>query len=378
MKKILLVSSLYPTEQSPGYGIFVKNCERGLIENGFKVDKAVIARTPSNILYKAALYLLFYFDILFKGFFSGSDLIYAHFISHSCLPLYLISLFREVKIAVNIHGGDVFPEGRIRKLAHRLFLKRLIAETLQKADLIITPSREYKRIAAERYGARRDKIFVSPSGGVKPETFAPADKKQCRKTLGIGENDFVAGYVSRLEESKGCGVLAEAAGIVKKSGGVGGITYMVVGNGSMRKNLDEATAGYGLEKEIIRFEKAEQEKLRYYYSAMDVFIFPTLKESLGLVGIEAMACGVPVIGSRLGALGEYIIEGRTGFFFNPGDAEDLASKIKSYYRLGPELRSKISDNAIKMAANFDSAAVACKLSQKFKQMLEAETNEKRH
>ncbi|HOT77053.1 MAG TPA: glycosyltransferase, partial [Candidatus Wallbacteria bacterium] len=171
-------------------------------------------------------------------------------------------------------------------------------------------------------------------------------------------------------------VLAEAAGIVKKSAALSGLTYLVVGNGSLRKKIDETAAEYGMQNEFIRFERAEHENLRYFYSAMDVFIFPTLKESLGLVGIEAMACGVPVIGSRLGSLGEYIIEGRTGFFFNPGDAEDLASKIKLYYGLGPAQRSKMSENAIKMAANFDSAAAAGKLAQKFKSMFEAETNEK--
>lgn len=376
MKKMLLVSSLYPTEQSPGYGIFVKNCERGLIENGFEVDKAVIRRTPSGVFHKALLYLLFYVEILFKGLFSGSDLIYAHFISHSCMPLYLVSLFSGAKIVVNIHGGDILPEGRLRRLAHRLFLKRFVFAALRRADLIITPSREYKRIVIDSYKAAAGKIFVSPSGGVKLETFAPADKKQCRKKLGIGENDFVAGYVSRLEELKGCGVLAEAAGIVKKSAALSGLTYLVVGNGSLRKKIDETAAEYGMQNEFIRFERAEHENLRYFYSAMDVFIFPTLKESLGLVGIEAMACGVPVIGSRLGSLGEYIIEGRTGFFFNPGDAEDLASKIKLYYGLGPAQRSKMSENAIKMAANFDSAAAAGKLAQKFKSMFEAETNEK--
>jgi glycosyltransferase involved in cell wall biosynthesis len=364
MIKILLVSSLYPDAQKPGYGIFVQNCENNLKSNGFEIERAVIAGTPSGFLHKIALYISFYARILYMGFFGRHDIIYGHFVSHICIPLYLISLIKNVKIVINIHGGDISVEGGLRKLIYRLLLNPFIKKIFAKAALVIAPSRYYKKILTARYKLENDKIFVSPSGGVDAAKFKPLGRRECRNKLAIAEDNFVIGYISRLETNKGWRFFLEAAAALKKSGVINKLSFLAVGGGSQRAGFDETVRALGLEKEIKYIPKASHEELERFYGAMDLFIFPTLKESLGLVGIEAMACGLPVIGSRIGALCEYIIEGKNGFFFKTGDSEELKDKIEYYYKLPDDCREKIFEAALKTASYFDSKAVSNKLSAK--------------
>ncbi len=364
MIKMLLVSSLYPSAQKPGYGIFVQNCENGLKEHGFEIERAVIDATPSGLLHKIALYISFYARILYMGIFGRYDIIYGHFVSHICLPLYLISLVKKVKIVINIHGGDISVEGDIRKLIYHFILNPFIKKIFAAAALIISPSRHYKRILAARYKLENDKIFVSPSGGVDPLKFKPLDPLECRQKLSIAKDKFVIGYISRLEENKGWRFFLEAAAALKKSGVIKKVSFLAVGGGSQRAEFDETVLAFGLEKEITYIQKASHEELELFYGAMDLFIFPTLKESLGLVGIEAMACGRPVIGSRIGALGEYIVEGKNGFFFETGDSEELKKKIEYYYNLPADGRKKISEAALKTASYFESKAISNKLCAK--------------
>ncbi len=376
MIKILLVSSLYPTAQKPGYGIFVRNGENGLKENGFEIERAVIADTPSGLLHKIALYISFYARILFVGIFGRYDIIYGHFVSHICIPLYLISLVKKVKIVINIHGGDISVEGNVRKLIYRFILNPFIKKIFAAAALIISPSRHYKRILAARYKLENDKIFVSPSGGVDPAKFKPHDPLECRRKLSIAEDKFVIGYISRLEKNKGWRFFLEAAAKIKNSGVIKEVSFLAVGGGSQRAEFDEMVRAFGLEKEMTYIQKASHEELELFYGAMDLFIFPTLKESLGLVGIEAMACGRPVIGSRIGALGEYIIEGKNGFFFEMGDSEGLKDKIEYYYAMPPAGRKKITEAALKTASYFESKTVSNKLCEKLSVLLSRQSDER--
>ncbi|OGM01170.1 MAG: hypothetical protein A2008_07395 [Candidatus Wallbacteria bacterium GWC2_49_35] len=365
MRKVLIVSSLYPTAANPGYGIFVKNCEDGLAENGFVTDHAVIGGSPSGWLHKLFLYAFFYARALYKGLFNDYDILYGHFVSHICLPLYLIALVRKPAMVINIHGSDILVEGGIRRFIYSYFLAPLIKKILRGASLVITPSRQYRKILASKFGVDGAKIFVSPSGGIDAQKFRALDKNECRRKLGLDEKEFVIGYVSRIEKNKGWQVLVEAVSDLKKTGAAGNFKALVVGKGSEVNKFKEKVSALGLEKEIMHIENTVRDELSTFYSASDIFIFPTLKESLGLVGIEAMACGAPVIGSRIEALGEYLIDGVTGFFFDAGSPSDLSEKITLYYKLSVEKKRKLSDNALKMAVSFDSKLTAKKLSEKF-------------
>lgn len=98
-------------------------------------------------------------------------------------------------------------------------------------------------------------------------------------------------------------------------------------------------------------------------------IFPTmLYESLGLVGIEAMACGCPVIGSNIGCLPEYIKDGITGFLFESGNSHELAERITYFYKLTDEQRNTMRIQAVKTAHQYDSDEISRMLISKMKEI----------
>jgi glycosyltransferase involved in cell wall biosynthesis len=91
----------------------------------------------------------------------------------------------------------------------------------------------------------------------------------------------------------------------------------------------------------------------------DVFVFPTYRqeESLGLVGLEAMACGVPVIATKIGGPLGYIVDNENGFLFDIKNVTMLAEKIMAFYKLPEIEKNKMKRNAITTAQTYDSVTV---------------------
>ena len=87
-----------------------------------------------------------------------------------------------------------------------------------------------------------------------------------------------------------------------------------------------------------------------------------------MVGLEAMACGVPVIGSTSGGITTYLDNGKNGFTFTPGDATDLKEKILSFYGLKEEERMLLSENAIQTSRKYQSKEVSKNLITKLKSL----------
>ena len=109
-----------------------------------------------------------------------------------------------------------------------------------------------------------------------------------------------------------------------------------------------------------------QEELADYYNKMDVFVFPTkYEESLGLVGLEAMACGTPVIGSYLGGLTDYIVDGKNGFFFEVGNAVALADTLMKYIGLSESEKSTMRKNATLTSKKYANTKVVKCLYDRF-------------
>ena len=100
---------------------------------------------------------------------------------------------------------------------------------------------------------------------------------------------------------------------------------------------------------VIFFGSKEQNLLRNYYSASDVLIVPSLYESFGLVTIESLACGTPVIVSRTGEMTKIIHENKNGFHFSPNNPPSLVSAILHFFKNRESLwkKDEIRENIIK-------------------------------
>lgn len=344
--KFLLVSNMYPAIKSPSYGVFVRNIVDKLSEHEkISFDKAVISGKPTGILSKALSYLFFYIKAFILGFLGKYDFIYIHYISHSSLPILLLNLFNKKKIIINIHGGDVLQHDDVSNLAFK-FKRYISKKVIDVADLIVVPSLSYSRLVIEQYGASKDNIVVYASGGINTNLFSPKKNFAKNKKLTLG-------YVGRLEPVKGVHLLTRVAKKLKDEG----IDFhlSITGNGSLKESLLSEINRENLESYISYQEQKIQSELPDLYRSFDVLIFPSKAESLGLVGLEAMACGCPVLGSNIDGIKNYLQPEYNGLIFREGDVNDLFEKILLIKSLSSTELQTISENSVKTASQFESS-----------------------
>jgi 1,2-diacylglycerol 3-alpha-glucosyltransferase len=176
---------------------------------------------------------------------------------------------------------------------------------LGRTDHIIAPS-ETAREALERRGI--GPVSVVPNG-VDTDRFAPVDGLAFRARHDLPEGPLV-GYTGRHGFEKRLTDLVAAADGMDA-------TFVLGGDGPARKTLQEEAAEQDMDVRFLGF--LDREELPQFYSALDVFAFPSPVETQGLVALEAMACGTPVVGVESGALTETIDDGVTGYHYEPGD-----------------------------------------------------------
>ena len=198
------------------------------------------------------------------------------------------------------------------------------------------PYHELER-SMKKLGVKR-KMYVAKLG-VDIDRFSPSkDKRMSKKKIGIDSEEIVIGYVGRISQEKNLEVLKNAfdkLGYEKKK-------LLIVGDGAEEQ------------KEVLKSINNCQitgfvNNVEDYLKAMDVFVQPSHTETTSLATLEAMACGLPVIVSKVGFMKQYIVKEQNGLFFPKSDSIVLASKISRIID-EPELRKKLSENARKTVA----------------------------
>ncbi|MAG65353.1 MAG: GlcNAc transferase [Pseudomonadales bacterium] len=356
--RLLTISNMYPTPQWPGYGVFVKNFVTSLEEEGHEVDLSAIHGKSSSRLGKIKKYVKMTLSIYSNLATKKYDLIYVHFGSHSLLPFLPIYIFLKTPMVVNFHGEDLLPRSTTEKIISK-FTKPII----QKARLIVVPSYFFRDIASERYPDST--IFISPSGGVNTRVFKPG------KELDWSGKPINYGFISRIDEGKGWQCFLKAMCILKSEYNYKKFKATIIGNGDQASMLEAEITKLGL-KDLVTYQgPLPHHSLASAIQDFTFFVFPTeLPESLGLVAIEAMACGIPVIGSNTGATSEYIDEGVNGYTFSKGDAEELAKKLNTATTLPTAELRKLSLGALSTAKRYDANITSELLISKLEEIVE--------
>lgn len=356
MSRILIVSNLYPSKKDPTYGTFVYNfCKE--LESYFEntiIDKCVIRGRTTSIIIRISKYIIFYLSSFFHLLCFKYDLVYVHYISHSIPPVWLALKFRKQPIAYNVHGDDLI----VRSKQGELFLK-MAQSLLCKSKIIVVPSSFFKELLLIKNPAIIDNnIIVSPSGGVDKSFYYPEniEKKSC--------SVIHLGYVSRIDKGKGWSLFIRSVKQLTERGT--NVKASIVGMGNQTEEMNNLIGELNLNSVITYYGGVSHAELPSLYRSLDLFVFPTsLQESLGLVGLEAMAACTPVVGSNIGGLKSFIIDGVNGFLFEPDDIEDLNSKILRYLELDRDKKNQMRLSAYKTALEYESKMISTRL---FKQM----------
>lgn len=339
-----MISPMYPSVKDPVYGTFIKIYFDLFCRYNSGTTNLICIRGRSYSLgTKVIKYLVFYSQIFYHLLFKKYDVIYVQTITTTIPPIKLVSVIKKINLVFNVHGSDVITVSRKTE-----FLKRLSIPLLYKAQLIVVPSDYFKSVVLNMFPKLKSgKVFVSPSGGVDVCCFCPCPNRSKIMTLG---------YVSRIDKGKGWDDFVELiAKLIRKGYKVKGI---IAGRGADEGNLLQMIQSKEVSNNIDYIGPVAHDKLPKLFNMFDLFIFPTRRrEGLGLVGIEALSCGVPVIGSNIGGVPGYIKNGENGFLFETGDIEDMYNKTILYFNLNSQEKDRMSRNARRTAEKYETNIV---------------------
>ena len=216
--------------------------------------------------------------------------------------------------------------GQEREPVSRLITERRLAHA---SDRVLAATESEKNLLMKYYNVPGENIGVVPCG-VNLRRFHPVARGLARKELGLHESQFIALYVGRFAPVKGLERFLAAAVHLRFHRG---LRFVIIGGDDQKTRT--ATELSRLAKRaslggVVQFRgRIEHDLLPLYYSAADVLVVPSYYESFGLVALESLACGTPVIATRVGAMDTLIQEGRTGFLVDRPSPLSLASAIQN-------------------------------------------------
>ena len=249
---------------------------------------------------------------------------------------YSANLLREqrgIPLVVTIHATEY---GRVRDQVYTVDLSRRIhlaeMHLMRNADLLITTSEFMRKELMQELGASGDKIAVIPNG---IDTSGLRNLRQRRSEWAGFRQQFAAPdeplafFVGRLVWEKGPDVLVDAMHLVRQR--IPGARAVIAGTGSMRQDLVDKVAALGLQEHVHLVGFVDDETRDRFYAVSDVAVFPSRYEPFGIVALEAMAAGVPVVVGA-GGLTEVVADGVTGLVAEPGSGFSLSECILEVFR----------------------------------------------
>jgi len=250
-------------------------------------------------------------------------------------------------------------------------------EVMALADYLVAATPLERAQMVWLYGADAAKIVVIPCG-VDLNLFGPVPQDEARQILGLPAKRRVVLFVGRIEPLKGIDTLLRAMALVAHNlpGDQEDLSVIIIGGapgagaGQVKQELERLESlrvELGIDHLVTFLGAQNQDTLVYYYSAADMVVVPSHYESFGMVALEAMACGTPVVASKVGGLAFSVQDGQTGFLVPNGDPEALAAKIQLLLN-DDELRRQLGGQATHWARRFGWPVVADQIVDLYQQV----------
>lgn len=217
------------------------------------------------------------------------------------------------------------------------------------------------------YRADASKLTIIPPG-VDTSHFYPIDKDEAKQFIGLKPEDRMILFVGRIEPLKGVDTLIQAMSYLSDDlkNKEKPVHLAIVGGdvnvnphemSSEMKRLQKLSDDLCMGSTILFLGKRAQDTLPYYYSAAEMLVMPSLYESFGMVALEAMACGTPVIASEVGGLGYLVENDVTGFTIPDSDPQVLSEKI-SVLLSNHDVRIDMGCRAVEHATKYEWGTIA--------------------
>ncbi len=245
-------------------------------------------------------------------------------------------------------GRKIFPSWGRRVIA----ISSLVAEELEKTHEVAHSKIRVIFNGLNVAGRRKKILEQNPS--------------EIRRKLGIPENSFVIGSISRLVEDKGHRYLVEAVGKLKKK--FPQVFLLIVGEGREKAALERLAKKAGLEKQSLFIASAVD--ISEFLSVMDVFVHPaTFREGFGLAMLEAMIAKVPVIATNIWSINTILRDRINGFLVEPKNASAIEEALRFVIQT-PEMAGEVAQNAYELAAqNYSVERMAREMGTVYKEVI---------
>jgi glycosyltransferase involved in cell wall biosynthesis len=295
----------------------------------------------------------------------------AHFIMgpsfiNGSYPLALFARENGLPLILNVHGiihmEQPFHKKQFLYQAKSLTHKAAVLTLCKKASRIVVNSRFSFNRVIEWYNVEPEKVAVIPNG-IDLKLFQNLPDPHERVML---EGDPCVLFVGRLDTSKGVDTLIKGIAIAKRD--LPDIKLHVIGNSNyIPPSMKSLIAKEGVETNVSFHGRLCQTELPHYYKAADFCVFPSKFETFGIVILEAMASGTPIIASDIEAFRE-IAKGTSALFLRGSKPEDLGNatlKLAS----DSNLRKRLSKNALEVVQTYDWSNIALKYLELYKVLL---------
>ncbi len=306
------------------------------------------------------------------------DLLHSHYWMSGLAAGALSDLWSGVPILQMFHTLGEMKNRVAHSEAEREGAYRLDGErqVLARADRIIAATLAEQAQLEWLYKVDTRKVTVIPPG-VDTSHFYPIPADEARQYIGLTPDARMILFVGRIEPLKGVATLIKAVACLRLKNLKEPVHLAVIGGDPeaapaeiseemvrLQKLCDDLTVG----KMVVFLGKRGQDTLPYYYSAAEVVVMPSHYESFGLVALEAMACGTPVIASQVGGLAFLVQDGVTGYTVPAEDDDALCERLTAI--LGDEsLRQRMGRNASKYARNYDWEKIAKQIVRVYKELI---------
>jgi D-inositol-3-phosphate glycosyltransferase len=249
---------------------------------------------------------------------------------------------------------------------------------MEVADRIIAATPAEKKQLLTLYHADREKIITIPPG-VETSRFYPINADEAKEAIELTCKKRMLLFVGRIEPLKGLQNLIRALAIIRSQGHCRRDCYcLVVIGGDPDSSLENMSSEMrkiktlckelGMEDLVLFLGKRAQDTLPYYYSAADMLIMPSYYESFGMVALEAMACGTPVVASDVGGLHYLVQDGKTGFVVPSGNPEALVDPLNELMN-NDNLRKKMGQQAARFAQKYSWELISAEIAKVYAELL---------
>ncbi len=344
---ICMISSPYPCQSKPTIGIFIHEQAKEMVEQGLKVHIITTADDDSpreetiegvhvhrvmNDDFKPVR--LFFLVFMVKAMRKVAqlnktekfDVVHSQFADHAGFAGAIISGILRRPLVLTVHGYDVYYSKELGYGIGITWLGRIyVSFILKRADKIYPVSNALKKQCITKWHINPKKLEVLHNGFYIQGLPEEDDLNRFKSILNIDDKKVILSVSSLIKRKGQQNIISALPAVIKE---VPDAIFILVGEGPYLPELEQLIKELRL-KSYVRMTKrfVDRNELPMFLSICDVFVLVSVLESFGIVYLEALASGKPVIGSRGEGDEDFIVDGENGFLVDPANTDELAKKI---------------------------------------------------